>query len=205
MFRNCVLVALAFAFVFALPVSPGQAVSPAAPNVSTGGVSNVSYSAAILNGSVDPHGQETNYVFQYGATRSYGSQTPLAPAGNGPKTTKVSQSVSGLQPLTTYHYRIVGSSPAGTTKGNDRTFTTPAIPLSLAIPVSPTRSSSEAPSRSRASYPGQGPAATRSSCRPIRTPTWAASRSSATRRLRIPPGTSHSRCSACSKTHSFVL
>jgi hypothetical protein len=133
MFRNCVLVALAFAFVFALPVSPGQAVSPAAPNVSTGGVSNVSYSSAILNGSVDPHGQETNYVFQYGATRSYGSQTPLAPAGNGPKTIKVSQSVSGLQPLTTYHYRIVGSSPAGTTKGNDRTFTTPAIPLSLAI------------------------------------------------------------------------
>jgi hypothetical protein len=41
--------------------------------------------------------------------------------------------VSGLQPLTTYHYRIVASSPAGTTKGQDRSFTTPAIPLSLAI------------------------------------------------------------------------
>lgn len=133
MYRNIALVALASAFVFALPVSPGRAVSPTAPNVSTGGVSNVSYSSTILNGSVDPRGQETNYVFQYGPTRSYGSQTPLSPAGNGTKTIRVSQSVSGLQPLTTYHYRIVASSPAGTMKGQDRAFTTPKIPLSLAI------------------------------------------------------------------------
>jgi hypothetical protein len=45
----------------------------------------------------------------------------------------VSQSVSGLKALTTYHYRILASSSAGTTKGADRTFTTPAIPLSVAI------------------------------------------------------------------------
>ncbi len=133
MYRNSVIVALAFAFVSALPISPGQAASPAVPNLSTGGVSTVSYSSAILNGSVDPRGQETDYSFQYGATRSYGSQTPIAPAGSGTKTIRVSQSVSGLQPLTTYHYRIVASSPAGTTKGDDRTFTTPAIPLSLTI------------------------------------------------------------------------
>jgi hypothetical protein len=134
MYRNTLLVALTFAFfIFALPVSAGQAVSHGAPSVSTGGVTNVSYSSTILSGSVDPHGQETNYVFQYGTTHSYGSQTPLSPAGNGMKTIGVSQSVSGLQPLTTYHYRIVASSPAGTTKGNERTFTTPKIPLSLAI------------------------------------------------------------------------
>jgi hypothetical protein len=124
---------LAFAFTFALPVSTGQAASPTAPSVSTGSVSNVTFSSATLDASVDPRGQETNYVFQYGPTHSYGSQTPLSPAGNGTKTIKVSQSVSGLQPLTTYHYRIVASSPAGTTKGTDRTFTTPKIPLSLAI------------------------------------------------------------------------
>jgi hypothetical protein len=133
MSRNYVLVALASAFAFALPLSAAQAASATAPNASTGGVSSVSYAAATLNGSVGPQGQETNYVFQYGPTRSYGSQTPLSPAGNGTKTIKVSQPVSGLQPLTTYHYRIVASSPAGTTKGQDRTFTTPVIPLSLAI------------------------------------------------------------------------
>jgi len=133
MSRNSVLVSLAFAVAFALAASTGQAASPTAPSVSTGGVSNVTFSSAILDGSVNAQGQETNYVFQYGPTRGYGSQTPLSPAGNGTKTIKVSQSVSGLQPLSTYHYRIVASSPAGTTKGQDRTFTTPKIPLSLAI------------------------------------------------------------------------
>jgi hypothetical protein len=127
------LVSLAFAFAFALPVSTAQAASSAAPSASTGGVANVSFSSATLDGSVDPRGGETNYVFQYGPTRSYGSQTPLSPAGNGPNTIKVSQAVSGLQPLTTYHYRIVATGPAGATKGDDRTFTTPKMPLSVAI------------------------------------------------------------------------
>src|SRR5450759_53037 len=68
MSRKSVLVALASAFAFALPVSPGLAASPATPSVSTAGVSNVSYSSAILHGSVNPRGQETNYVFQYGPT-----------------------------------------------------------------------------------------------------------------------------------------
>ena len=133
MYRNSVLVALAFVFAFALSAAPGQAASATAPSVSTGGAASISYSSATLDGSVDPRSQETNYVFQYGPTGSYGSQTPLSPAGSGTKTIKVSQSVSGLQPLTTYHYRIVASSPAGTTKGKERTFTTLAIPLSVAV------------------------------------------------------------------------
>lgn len=133
MSRKSVLVALTFTFAFALPVSLGQAASPATPNVSTGGALNVSYSSAVLAGSVNPAGSETNYVFQYGPTRSYGTQTPLSPAGDNTKTIRVSEPVSGLQPLTTYHYRLVASSAAGTTKGIDRTFNTPAIPLSITI------------------------------------------------------------------------
>jgi hypothetical protein len=127
------LVALAFAFALALPVAAGQAASPTAPAVSTAGTTNVSYSSAILSGSVDSRGQATNYVFQYGPTRSYGSQTPLSPAGSGTITVRVSQAITGLQALTTYHYRIVASSPAGVAQGHDRTFTTPKIPLSVAI------------------------------------------------------------------------
>lgn len=133
MSRKSVLVALACAFAFVLLAPAGEAGSLNAPSVSTGGVSNVTFSSATLDGSVDPRGQETDYVFQYGPTRSYGSQTPLSPAGNGTKTIRVSQSVSGLQALTTYHYRIVASRPAGTTKGHDRTFSTPKVPLSVAM------------------------------------------------------------------------
>jgi hypothetical protein len=129
--RSCVIVALMLAF--ALPVAAGQAAPPRPPSVSTAGTSGVSYSSAILSGSVDPRGQETNYVFQYGPTRSYGFQTPLSPTGSGTITIRVSQSIGGLQALSTYHYRIVASSPAGTTAGHDRTFTTPKIPLSVSI------------------------------------------------------------------------
>jgi hypothetical protein len=124
------LAASALAFAFALPTAAAQA---AVPTAVTGGVSGVSYSSAILLGAVGPRGQDTNFVFQYGPTRAYGSQTPLSPAGTGTKTIRVSQSIAGLQALTAYHYRIVASSAAGTTNGHDRTFTTPEIPLSVAI------------------------------------------------------------------------
>jgi hypothetical protein len=130
MTRKSVLAASVVAFAFALPTMAAQA---AVPTAITGGVSGVSYSSAILLGSVGPSGQETNFVFQYGPTRAYGSQTPLSPAGTGTNTIRVSQPITGLQALTRYHYRIVASSAAGTTKGRDRTFTTPEIPLSVAI------------------------------------------------------------------------
>jgi hypothetical protein len=84
-------------------------------------------------GSINPHSQPTTYVFQYGTTHSYGAQTPLAPAGSGSSSITVSQTLTGLKPLTTYHYRILATSPAGATAGNDRTFATGPVPLSLAI------------------------------------------------------------------------
>ena len=119
--------AVAFAGV---PASAGAA---PAPTASTLAATSVTYASATLNGSVNPHGQATDYVFQYGATRSYGSETPLSPAGSGNTTIKVSQSITGLAPLSTYHYRILASGPTSATPGSDRTFTTGPVPLSLAI------------------------------------------------------------------------
>jgi hypothetical protein len=87
----------------------------------------------VLNAYVTPHGQATNYYFQYGKTSGYGAQTPLAPAGNGTIALKVSQQVGGLQSATVYHYRLVATSPAGTVTSADHNFTTPKIPLSLQI------------------------------------------------------------------------
>jgi hypothetical protein len=109
----------------------------AAPGVYTGGSSNVGPSSAVLHGGVNPQGQLTNYVFQYGTTRGYGAQTPLASVGAGIKTIKVARAVGALQPNTTYHFRILATSPAGATAGADRTFTTHKIPLSLQIVGAP--------------------------------------------------------------------
>jgi hypothetical protein len=120
-----------------LAVSSGQAAALSLPGVYTGVASNVTFSSAVINGGVNAKGQATNYVFQYGTTSAYGMQTPLAPAGNGTITIKVSQAITGLQPATVYHYRVVAISPSGTTDGRDHAFTTAKIPLSVQIVGTP--------------------------------------------------------------------
>ncbi|MGD1057058.1 MAG: hypothetical protein ABR992_06535 [Solirubrobacteraceae bacterium] len=130
--RGCLALALS-ASICALAYLPAVAAAAPAPSAGTGPSLSVSYSSVTLTGTVNPHGQATDYVFQYGTTSHYGAQTPLAPAGSNSGTLKVSQSVTGLAPLTTYHYRILATSPAGATTGAERTFKTTAIPLSLAI------------------------------------------------------------------------
>ena len=136
--RSRLLVVLVLsAGTMALLADSAQAAAPPAPVVTTGGVTDVTYSSAILHGYVYAHGQLTNYYFQYGPTSAYGAQTPLAPAGNGTISIRVSQAITGLQPAVVYHYRIIASSPGGTIKGVGRLFTTPKIPLSLEIVGAP--------------------------------------------------------------------
>ncbi|HEY5194054.1 MAG TPA: hypothetical protein VIJ39_09325 [Solirubrobacteraceae bacterium] len=132
-----VVVSLTIAAMAALSVSAASAASHP-PDVATGGVSNVNSSSAILYGAVNPHGQATNYVFQYGMTKGYGAQTSLTSVGNGTTTIKkLRQAIGGLQADTIYHYRILATSAAGATAGADHSFITPKIPLSLQIVGAP--------------------------------------------------------------------
>jgi len=107
--------------------------APGAPTTNGTSVSSLTFSSVMLNGNLNPHGKATNYYFQYGLTPGYGAQTPLAPAGNGTTEVKVRQLVGGLQPTTTYHYRLVATSAAGMAMSIDHTFTTKKVPLSLQI------------------------------------------------------------------------
>jgi hypothetical protein len=118
----------------------------------------VTFSSAVFLGIVDPHGEVTNYYFQYGKTSGYGAQTPLAPAGNGPSWIKVSQPVNGLEPATTYHFRFVATNPSGTTTSPDHTFTTPKVPLSLQIAGVPNPVSFSEPFLVEGSLSGTGSA-----------------------------------------------
>ncbi len=111
----------------------GVAAAASLPAAYTGGVSALTYSSVVLDGVLDAKGQPTNYFFQYGTTRGYGAQTPLAPGGNAATSTRVSQSVSGLSAATLYHYRLLAVTAAGQIDGADHTFTTPKIPLSLQL------------------------------------------------------------------------
>jgi hypothetical protein len=107
------------------------------PSVSTDGISNLTSSSVTLHGYLNAHGQPTNYVFQYGATKGYSAETPLASAGNATRTIFLSQAVSGLQAHTTYHYRILATSATGAVAGAAHSFTTPKIPLSLQLAATP--------------------------------------------------------------------
>ncbi len=113
------------------------AAAPPKPGVSTGGISGLTPTSAILHGALNAKALPANYVFQYGKTKGYGAQTPLAPGGRSPATIAVSKAVGGLEPNTLYHYRLVVFGAGGNTFGGDRSFKTPKVPMSLQIAASP--------------------------------------------------------------------
>ncbi len=90
--------------------------------------SNVTRTSAAVHGLVNPENSATTYTFQYGADTSYGLFAPYhgTPAGSGLGGVEVSQILNGLQPETTYHYRLLATNQAGTTPSADETFTTGA-------------------------------------------------------------------------------
>ena len=98
------------------------------PTVTTSGASSIGSTSATLNGKVDPNGRSTTYFFDYGTTTAYGSKTSSSSAGSGSSSTSVSKSVTGLKPGTTYHFRLVATSDAGTVAGADQVFTTQSAP-----------------------------------------------------------------------------
>jgi hypothetical protein len=100
--------------------------TPLPPTVTTEAVTGVQPTEATLHGTVNPNGNATNYYFQYGETTSYGSIVPAGGAGvgSGAASVPVSNTITGLNADTTYHYRMVAANSAGTTYGSDQAFTT---------------------------------------------------------------------------------
>lgn len=104
-----------------------------APSVATGAASGVGVGAATLSGTIDPHGWDTSYSFQYGPSTAYGSSWPtvLVDMGALEGAQPVVVSVPNLLPGTTYHYRLVAANGGGTAYGPDMTFTTAAYPAAI--------------------------------------------------------------------------
>ena len=102
----------------------------------------ITTTSARLRGKVRANSQATEYFFEYGTTTAYGGETPEAYAGSGYDLNTVSATVEGLQPSTTYHYRLVAENGAGESKGADRVFTTESLPAApsndpVEVPVAP--------------------------------------------------------------------
>ncbi len=97
-----------------------------APTATTLAPTEVTSAGAIVAGAVNPNDAMLETCrFEYGSALPYTQSAPCSalPAATG-GTQDVSALLSGLAPNTTYHYRILASSPAGTSGGGDETFTT---------------------------------------------------------------------------------
>src|SRR4051812_401023 len=80
--------------------------------------------AARLDATIDRQGLATSYHLDYGPTPAYGQTVPdTVPFGPGAGAQPVGFQFGGLDPGTTYHYRVVATSAAGTVESPDRTFT----------------------------------------------------------------------------------
>jgi hypothetical protein len=98
-----------------------------APSAATGSAGSITTGGATLNGTVNANNASSAVTFEYGTTTSYGStvtadQSPATGTGS----TTVSKIISGLEPNTTYHFRVSATSSGGTSHGLDQTFKTSA-------------------------------------------------------------------------------
>jgi hypothetical protein len=101
-----------------------EAAADGRPTVITSLASDVTATAATLQGTVVPEGAATTVVFEWGTTTAYGHTTPPQAIGAGASPITISVSLTGLVVATTYHFRCVASNAAGVAWGGDRVFTT---------------------------------------------------------------------------------
>jgi hypothetical protein len=104
---------------------PSPAVS-SPPTIVTGAASAVTSTSATLNATVDPDGASVSDChFDYGTTVAYGSSAPCdSLPGSGESAVAVTASLTGLSASTTYHFRVVATSPGGTSYGADQKLAT---------------------------------------------------------------------------------
>ena len=129
-----------------LASSAPLALASSSPTVTTGAVTSIGDTSAVLNGTVNPNGAATTYQFQWGLTTAYGLLTPVGTLDATKPSTAVKATIPGLLPGTTYYYRLDAVNAAGTGTGRGHTFRTAGIsppgaatgPLSAIGPFSAT-------------------------------------------------------------------
>jgi hypothetical protein len=133
---------LAVLLAAATLVGAGPAAAATAPSVSTGPVTTVAPTSAGVSGGVNPNGVATTWFVEYGTSTSYGTKTSSTSAGSGTSTQGVTATLTSLKAGTTYHYRFVATSTAGTSHGADGIVMTSSTPAAVTGGASNVTSSS---------------------------------------------------------------
>jgi alpha-tubulin suppressor-like RCC1 family protein len=116
-------------------------VAEPAPSLTTMAAGTIGSTTAVLRGSVNPNGGSASVSFDYGTSTAYGSSVAATPASvTGSTDTTVSAAVTGLSPLTTYHFRSVlpgslGADQSFTTLNNDASLASLTTGAGVLSPV----------------------------------------------------------------------
>jgi subtilisin family serine protease/sugar lactone lactonase YvrE len=96
----------------------------------TGGWTATGDTSATLFGALNPRGSELEYRFEYGVGSgpAYEASVPAAKLEKSAGYTVVNQTVQGLVPGRTYHYRLSATSSSGTVYGKDHKLETSRWP-----------------------------------------------------------------------------
>jgi hypothetical protein len=105
----------------------------ARPAISGEAVGSVGSKIATVSAQINPGGLPSTYRVEYGTSTTYGSNTLDADAGAGTAAVGVEIQLSGLEPGTVYHARVVATNKFGETLGADMIFTTAASPGASAL------------------------------------------------------------------------
>ncbi len=99
---------------FETPIAP--------PLVATGDAKDETDTKVKLVGAVDTNGSSITVYFEYGETTAYGSTTPVQQVPASGNITDIQFVADGLVTGTTYHYRLVATTPLGIWFGEDVEF-----------------------------------------------------------------------------------
>jgi uncharacterized repeat protein (TIGR01451 family) len=113
----------------------GSAALASAIQVQTNSVSSIQSNSAVLNGSISDMGGYffSESWFQWGTSASYGNQTAKQSRNAAGS---FSETLIGLAPNTTYHYRAAAQNAEGIVYGQDASFTTSQGPYYYSLSAS---------------------------------------------------------------------
>jgi hypothetical protein len=116
----------------------GEEVIEGPPAIGSTSAIDVTSTSATLRAQINPNTADTTYYFEYGLSDCGTGGCTRAPVAGatilaGHRPVPVIQGISGLQPSTVYHYRIVAENSFDKTEGSDRTFTTQGVGLGFSL------------------------------------------------------------------------
>jgi hypothetical protein len=114
----------------------GEEVIEGPPAILSTSAIDVDLHTATLRAKINPNTFTTTYHFEYGFEDCSASACTSTPDGTiepGHRDVSVSREIVGLEPGTTYHYRVVAENAEGISEGPDKTFTTPRSGLGFSL------------------------------------------------------------------------